>query len=130
MTDKISDMITRIRNGYLASKAEVSLPHTNLLEKIAQVLVTEKYLAGSSVTESEDGKKTLKLTLNYSGHTPAISTIKRVSKPGVRIYTPVSGLKPVLSGLGLAILSTSHGVMTDRAAKQQKIGGEVLFELW
>lgn len=128
MNDRISDMITRIRNGYLAGKKEVSLPHTIVLEKIAGVLVEEKYLMASRV--EGEGKKTLILTLAYAGHTPAVSVIRRISKPGVRMYTKTRGIKPVLSGLGIAVLSTPSGVMTDRSAKKAKVGGEVLFELW
>lgn len=128
MNDRISDMITRIRNGYLAGKKEVSIPHTILLEKIVNVLVEEKYLTSSRV--EGDVRKSLIVTLAYSGHTPAISEINRISKPGVRMYSKSTALKPVLSGLGIAVLSTPNGVMTDRAAKKAKVGGEVLFELW
>jgi small subunit ribosomal protein S8 len=128
-TDRISDLTTRIRNAYLAHKDTVGIPHTVLIERIVQVLVEEKYL-GSYEVVGEGVEKSISATLLYSGHTPAISDIKRVSKPGVRMYSRVKALRPVLSGMGIAVLSTSQGIMTDRAAKKLKIGGEVLFELW
>ena len=130
INDRISDMITRLRNGYQAAKVLVSMPHTSVLEKIAKVLVEEKYLAASEVKEDEAGHKQLVLTLAYSGHKPAISSIRRLSKPGVRLYSKTTAIRPVLSGLGICIMSTSQGIMTDRAAKYAKVGGEVLFELW
>lgn len=128
--DRLSDMITRIRNAYLAHKKSVVVPHTTHLEAVAKVLVEEKYLASSEVQTNDAKHKNIVLTLAYSGITPAISMIKRISKPGVRMYSKSTSLRPVLSGMGIAILSTPQGVMTDRAAKKAKVGGEVLFELW
>lgn len=130
INDRISDFITRIRNGYLASKPEVSMPHTVLLERIAKVLTEEKYLASYKVGEDEAGRRELVLTLAYSGHKPAVSSLRRISKPGVRLYSKTTAIRPVLSGLGICLMSTSQGIMTDRSAKKAKIGGEVLFELW
>jgi len=127
MNDKVSDMITRIRNAYLAHKAEVLMPSTKLLASIAKVLVEEKYLKSSELLESP--KPTLKLVLNYAGNMAAVSKLRRVSKPGSRIYKKGRELKPILSGMGIAILSTSKGIMTDRTARREKIGGEVLTEL-
>lgn len=128
--DRLSDMITRIRNAYGAHKKVCEMPHTVYLEKVAKVLVEEKYLADAKVVKNDDGFKQLVVTLAYAGHTPAISKIRRVSKPGVRMYEKTTAIRPVLSGMGIAVLSTSRGVMTDRAAKKAKLGGEVLFELW
>lgn len=127
--DALSDMLTRIRNAYKVGKTSVLLPHTNYLEEVAKILVAEKYL-GQIEIEGMLPKKTLKLTLSYTNNTPAVFAIKRISKPGVRIYRKSKNLRPVLSGMGLAVLSTPSGIMTDREAKKQNIGGEVLFELW
>lgn len=127
--DHLSDMVTRIRNGYLSHKREVVLPHTNFLASVADVMVQEKYL--QSVTVKKDGiRQNLHLTLLYANGHPALTHVQRVSKPGVRIYSGAKAIKPVLSGMGIALLSTSQGVMTDRSAKKLAIGGEVLFELW
>lgn len=127
--DRLSDMITRIRNAYMASKPTLSMRHTKHLEEVAKVLVEEKYLTSVSV-EEKDGHKTLVIVLTYADGNPALSTIRRISKPGVRMYSKSTTLRPVLSGMGISILSTSQGVMTDRKAKKLGIGGEVLFELW
>jgi len=129
MNDRLSDMITRIRNGYLAGKKSVTMPSTKLLKSVADVMLQEHYLAGVDV-EGKAPKQTLVLKLLYSGTKPAITKAKRVSKPGVRIYHGNSDLRPVLSGLGISIVSTSKGVMTGKQAKKQSIGGEVLVELW
>jgi small subunit ribosomal protein S8 len=130
INDRISDMITRIRNAYAANQVTVAMPHTKYLEKVAEVLVEEKYLVKYEVTDKKTAKAVITLTLAYAGNSPAISTIKRVSRPGVRMYSRSKTLRPVLSGLGIAVLSTSSGIMTDRKARKAKIGGEVLFELW
>jgi len=130
INDHISDMISRIKNAYAMHKKTVSMPYTKVLETVAKVMLEEKYLAGVKVEGDKLTEKQLVLTLAYKADTAAISSIKRISKPGVRIYRQVDSFKPVLSGLGIAILSTSKGVMSDRNAKIAKIGGEVLLELW
>lgn len=130
INDHISDMVTRIKNASAMHKKTVSMPHTKILEAIAKVLVEEKYLTKLAVEGTTATEKKLVLTLTYKGDSPAISTIKRKSKPGMRIYRPLHEFKPVLSGLGLAILSTSKGVMSDRQALISKVGGEVLLELY
>jgi small subunit ribosomal protein S8 len=122
-------MITRIKNGCAMHKKTVSMPHTKVLEAIANVMLNEKYLSKVEV-QGEGVSKSLVLTLTYKDDVSAISHIKRISKPGVRIYRTVNDFKPVLSGLGIAILTTSKGIMSDRNAKIAKIGGEVLLELW
>lgn len=130
INDHVSDMITRIKNGYAMHKKTVSMPYTKVLEAVAGVMLDEKYLSSLKVEGEKVTDKKLVLTLSYKADSAAISSIKRISKPGVRIYRQVDNFKPVLSGLGIAILSTSKGVMSDRQAKINKIGGEVLAELW
>jgi len=130
INDHISDMVTRIKNAYAMHKKTVSMPHTKVLEAVAKVMLDEKYLAKVEVTGDTPVTKTLTLTLAYKADTAAVSAIKRISKPGVRMYRPLHSFKPVLSGLGIAILTTSKGIMSDRQAKLSKVGGEVLLELW
>jgi small subunit ribosomal protein S8 len=123
-------MITRIKNAYAMHKKTVSMPYTKVLEAVGNVLLSEKYISKLEVKGEGVTGKQLVVTLSYKDDTAAISSIKRISKPGVRIYRRVDSFKPVLSGLGIAILSTSKGIMSDRTAKINKIGGEVLLELW
>ena len=130
INDHVSDMITRIKNAYAMHKKTVSMPYTKVLEAVAKVMLDEKYLSGVVVEDESVTDKKLVLTLSYKADSAAISSIKRISKPCVRIYRQVDNFKPVLSGLGIAILSTSKGVMSDRQAKINKVGGEVLAELW
>jgi len=111
-------------------KKTVSMPYTKVLEAVAKVLVEEKYLSKLAIEGEKVTEKKLILSLSYKGDSAAISSIKRISKPGVRIYRPLHEFKPVLSGLGVAILSTSKGIMSDRQAQINKVGGEVLIELW
>ncbi|MBI4280660.1 30S ribosomal protein S8 [Candidatus Uhrbacteria bacterium] len=127
MTDPIADMLTRIRNGLAARKAEVRMPKSNLKLWIANILVKEGYLA--SAEESSEDRGTLRLVLKYANREPAIHRIDRVSKPGQRIYASASELPAVSSGLGLAIVSTSAGVMTNREARKRKLGGEIICEV-
>lgn len=130
INDHVSDMLTRINNAYLVHKKTVSLPYTKVTEAVARVMLDEKYLANLEVTGDKITEKKLVITLAYKGDSPAISRLKVVSKPGVRIYRPLHNFKPVLSGMGIAILTTSKGIMSDRAAKIAHVGGEVLAELW
>jgi small subunit ribosomal protein S8 len=123
-------MITRIKNAYAMHKKTVSMPYSKVLEAVADVMLSEKYISKVEINGEKVTEKTLVITLSYKDDTAAISAIKRISKPGVRIYRRVDSFKPVLSGLGIAILSTSKGIMSDRNAKINKIGGEVLLELW
>ncbi len=129
-TDKIGDMLTRIKNGYLAGKKTVNIPHSSLKEQIAKIMVSENYLDGVSVHKNDQGFSELVITLKYLKGTPVLTDIKRVSKPGLRVYRSALELKPVLSGLGISILSTPKGIMSGSEAKKQKIGGEVLCELY
>ena len=125
MTDPISDMLTRIRNAQTARKPSVTLPSSKQKVAIAKVLEQEGYLGGVS-TETVEGKAQLTLTLKYYQDRPVIERIQRVSRPGLRIYKRVDQLPVVQGGLGVAIVSTSHGVMTNTQAKAQGHGGEVL----
>lgn len=125
MTDPIADMLTRIRNGLAAAKAEVVMPSSKLKKSIAQVLKDEGYISDFSVQDI-DGKPVMKVALKYYEGKPVIDRLQRVSRPGLRIYKPKTDLPKVLGGLGIAIVSTSAGVMTDRAARKAGHGGEVL----
>ncbi|MEE8118551.1 MAG: 30S ribosomal protein S8 [Gammaproteobacteria bacterium] len=125
MTDPISDMLTRIRNGQQARHAEVSMPLSKVKAGIAAVLKDEGYITDFNTGE-KDGKPTLTITLKYYDGAPVIERIERVSRPGLRTYKPVDDLPKVLGGLGVAIVSTSKGVMSDRIARASGHGGEVL----
>jgi small subunit ribosomal protein S8 len=125
MTDPIADMLTRIRNGQTARQEAVSMPASKAKLAVAKVLEQEGYLSSVTVDEAE-GKPTLTLGLKYYQDRPVIERIERVSRPGLRIYKPASQLPVVQGGLGVAILSTSKGVMTNRRAKAEGHGGEVL----
>lgn len=126
MQDPIADMLTRIRNGQGAKMAAVSMPSAKLKVAVAKVLKDEGYIADFAVSEAEAGKPTLTVTLKYYQGRPVIAEIKRVSKPGLRIYKGKGELPKIMGGLGIAIVSTSKGVMTDRAARAAGHGGEVL----
>ena len=125
MTDPIADMLTRIRNGQAADKHHVSMPSSKLKVAIASVLKAEGYIAGYQV-EPNDGKPTLAVELKYYEGKPVILRIKRASRPGLRLYKPNGELPKVDAGLGIAIISTPAGIMTDRAARSAGVGGEVL----
>lgn len=125
MTDPIADMLTRIRNAQQANKTDVAMPSSKLKVSIASVLEEEGYIQGSSVTEN-DGKPTLTLQLKYFEGQPVIADISRVSRPGLRVYRSAKTLPKVIGGLGVAIISTSKGVMADRKARAMGQGGEVL----
>ncbi len=126
MTDPISDMLTRIRNGQKAKKVTVSMPASTLKVSIAKVLQAEGYLDGVETEDEPNNKCTLTLTLRYHEDQPVIESIKRASRPGLRVYSKASDLPTILGGLGVAIVSTSRGVMTDRQARADGHGGEVL----
>jgi small subunit ribosomal protein S8 len=124
MQDPISDMLTRIRNGQAASKVSVKMPSSKQKVAIATVLKAEGYVSDFSV--AGDTKPELEVTLKYFEGKKVIDTLKRVSRPGLRIYKGASDLPKVMAGLGIAIVSTSHGMMTDRAARKASIGGEII----
>ena len=125
MTDPIADMLTRIRNAQQANKTEVAMPCSNVKVSIAKVLADECYISAHNVSEIE-GKKVLSIALKYFEGKPVISQIDRVSKPGLRVYKAANELPKIIAGLGIAVISTSQGVMTDRKARSLGQGGEVL----
>lgn len=129
ITDPIADMLTRIKNAYMARKETVMMPYSKVKESIAKVLIEHKYIKDVEMQEV-DGKKNLKVTLSYVGKTPAMTDVKRVSKPGLRKYSTVDTIKRTLGGYGITIVSTSQGVMDDKSAKKRNIGGEVLCQVW
>ncbi len=125
MTDPIADMLTRIRNGQKARKVAVSMPASKQKEAIAKVLEDEGYITGFAV-EGEGAARQLTVELKYFQGTPVIEKIQRASRPGLRVYRGKEDLPKVLGGLGIAIVSTSAGVMSDRQAREKGVGGEVL----
>lgn len=130
ITDTIADLLTRIRNANSAKHETVDIPASNMKKAIAQILVDEGYVKNFTVIE--DGKQgIIRVTLKYGeGKTPIITGLRRVSKPGLRIYKSVEDMPKVMKGLGIAIISTSKGVMTDRQARKENVGGEVLAFIW
>lgn len=130
MTDPVADMLTRLRNANSAYHDEVSMPHSKLKGHIAEILKTEGYIQDFQVADARVGK-TLTLSLKFGPNRErSIAGIKRVSKPGLRVYAKSTELPKVLGGLGVAILSTSSGLLTDRAAEKKGVGGEVLAYVW
>lgn len=140
MSDTISDMLTRIRNGLMAKKPEVILPYSNFKASLAKVLAQEGWIAGVDTREIEGmsakgsatpGGKSLVLKLKYdTTGQPVISGIKRVSKPGQRIYSNRAQIPRVFGGMGTTIISTSKGLMTDKQARSEKVGGEIVCQIW
>ena len=130
MTDPIADMLTRIRNAALARHERAEMPHSNLKEHVATVLKGEGFIDDVRVSEGE-GLKTLTLVLRYGrDRQSAIDGVRRVSAPGRRVYVRHDRIPRVRSGMGVSILSTSRGVMTDKEARRQRVGGELLCEIW
>ena len=130
MTDPIADMLARLRNGSTAYHDEVAMPHSKIKEGIAEILVKEGYVAGYEVADARVGK-TLTVKLKYGPtRERAIAGLRRVSKPGLRVYAKSTAMPKVLGGLGIAIISTSAGLLTDRQASAQGVGGEVLAYVW
>ncbi len=129
MNDPIADMLTRIRNSLLMAQDEVFVPFSKMKLQIAQILKSEGYIVDVEKQEGPSGEK-LRLQLKYDSGAPVISNLERISKPGRRVYVKRNELPQVLSGMGIAIVSTSQGVMTDKEARQQKLGGEVICNIW
>lgn len=125
ISDPIADMLTRIRNGQMVDKTEVTMPSSKLKVAIAKVLEDEGYIDGYTV-DANDGKPVLRIGLKYYAGRPVIEMIERVSRPGLRVYKNHETIPQVMNGLGIAIISTPKGVMTDRKAREAGIGGEVL----
>jgi small subunit ribosomal protein S8 len=133
MTDPIADMLTRLRNGNQAFHDTVSMPSSKLKTGVAEILQQEGYITSWKVEEPAEGAvgKTLILTLKYGQHRErALVGVRRISKPGLRVYAKSTGLPRVLGGLGIAIISTSQGLLTDRQANHRRVGGEVLAYVW
>lgn len=128
MTDVIADMLTRIRNAVSAKHESVEIPASNTKKAIANILLEEGYIAGVEFIEGVQG--TIKIALKYNGRNKVISGLKRISKPGLRVYVGTEEIPQVLGGLGIAILSTSKGIMTGAKAKKAHQGGEVLAYVW
>lgn len=128
MTDVIADMLTRIRNALSAKHETVEIPASNTKKAIADILLKEGYISGVEIEEGVQG--TIKITLKYDGNNKVITGLKRVSKPGLRVYVGADEIPQVLGGLGIAIISTSKGIMTGSQARQAHQGGEVLAYVW
>ena len=129
MTDPIADMLTRIRNANTAKHDTVDVPSSKLKKSIAEILLDEGYIKGYE--EIEDGVQgTIRITLKYVNKQKVITGLKRISKPGLRVYATKDELPKVLGGLGIALISTSKGIMTDKNARKEGIGGEVLAFVW
>lgn len=129
MSDPIADLLTRIRNAQMVAKASVTVPSSKVKVAIAQVLKDEGYIEDFKV-KSEDGKSELEIALKYYAGRPVIERIERVSRPGLRVYKGRDAIPQVQNGLGVAIVTTPKGVMTDQEARRQRVGGEVLCYVW
>jgi len=129
MSDPIADMLTRLRNGIMARHNQVEMPGSRLKQAIAQVLKQEGYIRDFQVVEQKP-QNLLRIELKYQGNRNAIDGIQRVSKPSRRVYVGYDDIPKVLSGLGINILSTPRGVMSDREARRRKVGGEILCSVW
>ncbi|MFZ1410682.1 MAG: 30S ribosomal protein S8 [Micropruina sp.] len=133
MTDPIADMLTRLRNANQAFHESTSMPHSKIKVGIAEILKAQGYIASFEVAEPAQGEvgKTLKLTLKYgNSRERSIAGVRRISKPGLRVYAKATALPKVLGGMGIAIISTSEGLLTDKEAKFKSVGGEVLAYVW
>ena len=129
ISDVIADMLTRIRNANDAKHETVDIPASNMKRAIAEILLSEGYIKGYQIIE--DGKQgVIRITLKYVGKQKVIHGLRRVSKPGLRIYSNCEDMPKVMNGLGIAIVSTSKGIMTDRQARKENVGGEVLALVW
>ena len=128
-TDPIADYLTRIRNGIRARHKRIDVPASNLKRELTKILAERKFIAGFSEIKDER-QGVLRIALKYTEGTNAITGLQRISRPGLRIYTPSDRIPRVMNGLGMALISTSRGVMSDREARTQKVGGEVLCYIW
>jgi len=131
ITDVVADMLTRIRNANSAKHEQVDIPASNLKKAIAEILLNEGYIASYEVKDTDNKQGVITVTLKYGeGKSRVIQGLRRVSKPGLRIYASCDELPRVRNGLGIAIISTSKGIMTDKSARKQNLGGEVLAFVW
>ena len=130
MTDPIADMLTRIRNACGSKHRRVDMPLSKMKVEVARILKENSYIQDYSTLETDDGKRLLRVRLKYAGGQAVIREMQRVSTPGLRVYARADRLPRVLGGMGVAVLSTSEGLMTDREARKKKVGGEVLCFVW
>ncbi len=131
MTDPVADLLTRIRNALRSRREKVDVPHSHLKEGVVDVLLREGYLTEKQVLEVDPAHRVLRVLLKYGPDgEKVLSHIERVSRPGKRVYAPAAGLPKVQGGLGIAVVSTSQGVLSDREARTRKVGGEVLAAIW
>ena len=130
LTDPIADMLTRVRNANAVMHEKVDIPHSKMKERIAKILKEQGYISNFKIVTDEGNKKSIRVYLKYAGKERVIKGLKRISKPGRRVYSSVEDMPRVLSGLGIAIVSTSKGVITDKVARAEKVGGEVLAFVW
>lgn len=129
MTDPIADMLIRIKNALLARHKELVMPHSKVKESIAQILADNNYIESFKVTKQQP-QSSITVVLGYQDKWPKITGVKRVSKPGRRLYTPVGKIPRTLNGYGITIVSTSKGLMTDKQARKNNVGGELLCQIW
>ena len=132
MTDPISDLLTRIRNAHLAKHDRLDVPTSKIKQEVCRLLADEGFIRSVRVIEGEEGRSnTLRIFLRYSPDgTPAINSLERVSKPGRRVYRGADEIEPVRNGMGVGIVSTSQGLLSDRQARERRVGGELLCEVW
>ncbi len=130
MSDPLGDMLTRIRNGQRANKQIVECPRSNVRESVCGVLQDEGFIRGFKVVDNGNNKQSLAIELKYDEGQPVIRELKRVSKPGRRVYSKIKDLEPFYNGLGIAVVSTPQGVMADHKARSENIGGEVLCQVY
>ena len=130
LTDPIADMLTRVRNANAVMHEKVDIPHSKMKERTAETLKEQGYISNFKIVTDEGNKKSIRVYLKYAGKERVIKGLKRISKPGRRVYSSVEDMPRVLSGLGIAIVSTSKGVITDKVARAEKVGGEVLAFVW
>ncbi|HUW21347.1 MAG TPA: 30S ribosomal protein S8 [Candidatus Bathyarchaeia archaeon] len=128
ISDPIGDMLSRIRNGFLASRREVTVPYSKVKENLAEILLRNGYFKKVEIVG--ENKKSFKFTLRYEAKKPTLTKIERVSKPGRRVYIKAGQIRPVLSGLGMMVLSTPMGLMTGRQAQKKNLGGEIICRIW
>ena len=130
ISDVIADMLTRIRNANNAKHETVDVPASNMKKAIADILVEEGYVKGYQIVEGNGNQGIIRITLKYNGKQKVIQGLRRVSKPGLRIYSNCEDMPKVMNGLGIAIVSTSKGIMTDKKARKANVGGEILAFVW
>ncbi len=130
ISDVIADMLTRIRNANNAKHETVDVPASNMKKAIADILTEEGYIKGYQIVEGNGNQGVIRITLKYNGKQKVIQGLRRVSKPGLRIYSNCEDMPRVMNGLGIAIVSTSKGIMTDKAARKANVGGEILAFVW